>query len=125
MPYIDEIIRNIPNGLYYLAIAYAVWFIARFYFIRFCNVEKQISTHDADVSLIKSDISKINILLSKIVSYICTKDNRINPGMFSSNSPLSINAKGMEILINSGGKEFVDTNLDYLLTKISDQHPYP
>jgi hypothetical protein len=123
MDFFSELIKVVPNGLYYILLAYAVWFVAKFYFVRFCNIEKQISSHGKDVVEIKTDISKINISLLRVVSYICTKDNNINPGIFSSNSPLHVTPKGMEILKDSGGIDFIDGNLESLIGKVEAQNP--
>lgn len=126
MPYIDEIIKNIPNGLYYLAVAWVVWQAAKFYFIRFRDLEKK----SDDISSISKKIDdkleptlvKINSTLDRISRYIITKDS-LDPAFFSTNSPVELNTLAKELLDKSGGKAFVDNTLDFLISKIEERNP--
>lgn len=126
MSYIDEIIKNIPNGLYYLAVGWVVWQVARFYFIRFRDLEKK----SDDISGISKKIDdkleptliKINSTLDRISRYIITKDS-LDPAFFSTNSPVELNALANELLEKSGGTAFVDNTLDFLVSKIEERNP--
>lgn len=126
MPYIEEIFRNIPNGLYYLAIICVVWKIAEFYFIRFRDIEKKTN----DITDIKNKIEeeiepvlvKINSTSDRIARYIVTRDS-LNPIFFSANSPVELNDFSKEILKESGIKSFVDNSLDFLSSKIEEKNP--
>jgi len=126
MPYIDEIIKNIPNGIYYLAIGWAVWKVAHFYFVRFRDLEKK----SDDISGIGKKIDdkleptlvKINSTLDRISRYIITKDS-LDPAFFSTSSPVELNELAKELLDKSGGKAFVDNTLDFLISKIEERNP--
>jgi len=126
MPYIDEIIKNIPNGIYYLAIGWIVWKVAQFYFVRFRGLEKK----SDDISGISKKIDdkleptlvKINSTLDRISRYIITKDS-LDPAFFSTSSPVELNELAKELLDQSGGMAFVDNTLDFLISKIEERNP--
>lgn len=123
---IQEIIKNIPNGLYYLAIVCIVWVVAKFYFVRFCGVEKKIK----DVSDIKKKIDekieptliKIKLTVDRIARYIITK-NALDHNYFSAGSPIELNQFSREVLENSGAKHFIDSSLDFLISEIDELKP--
>lgn len=126
MQVIEEIIKNIPNGIYYLAIAYIVWKAAHFYFVRFCDIEKKICDIDEIKKKIDDEVSpvlvKINSTSDRIARYIITKDS-LNPTFFSAGSPIELNTFAKEVLTESGAKNFIDNSFDFLSSKIDERNP--
>ncbi len=126
MPYVDEIIKNVPNGIYYLAVAYVAWKAAQFYFVRFRDLEKKSDGISGITERIDDKIEptlvKINLALDRISRYIITKDS-LDPSFFNTGSPVELNTLAKDILKKSGGKNFVDNSLDFLVSKIDERNP--
>ena len=117
MQIIEEIIKNIPNGIYYLAVAYIVWKAAHFYFVRFRDIEKKVCDVDGIKKKIDDEIGpvlvKINSTSDRIARYIITKDS-LNPAFFSTASPIELNTFAKEVLTESGAKNFIDNSFAFL-----------
>jgi len=124
--YVDEIIKNVPNGIYYLAVAYVAWKAAQFYFVRFRDLEKKSDGISGITERIDDKIEptlvKINLALDRISRYIITKDS-LDPSFFNTGSPVELNTLAKDILKKSGGKNFVDNSLDFLVSKIDERNP--
>jgi len=114
----EEIIKNIPNGIYYLAVAYIVWKAAHFYFVRFRDIEKKVCDVDGIKKKIDDEIGpvlvKINSTSDRIARYIITKDS-LNPAFFSTFAK--------EVLTESGAKNFIDNSFAFLSSKIEERNP--
>lgn len=123
---LEEVAKNIPKGIYYLILAYVVWKVAQFYFVRFRDVEKKI----CDISDIKKKIDeeitpslvKINSTSDRIARYLIMRD-ALDPIFFTSGSPIELNEFAIEILEISGAKNFVDSSLDFLCSRIKERNP--
>jgi len=126
MQIIEEIIKNIPNGIYYLAVAYIVWKAAQFYFVRFRDIEKKVCDVDGIKKKIDDEIGpvlvKINSTSDRIARYIITKDS-LNPAFFSTASPIELNTFAKEVLTESGAKNFIDNSFAFLSSKIEERNP--
>ena len=126
MQIIEEIIKNIPNGIYYLAVAYIVWKAAHFYFVRFRDIEKKVCDVDGIKKKIDDEIGpvlvKINSTSDRIARYIITKDS-LNPAFFSTASPIELNTFAKEVLTESGAKNFIDNSFAFLSSKIEERNP--
>lgn len=118
MSFIDEIIKSIPNGLYYFSVGYVVWKIAQFYFVRFGDLEKR----SGDIKNIDKRLARINFTVDRIARYIITKDF-LDPAYFSSKSPITLNKLAKDVLKKSGGQSFVDSHLDVLTSGIEGGNP--
>ena len=56
-----------------------------------------------------------------ILIYLKNKDKTMDTSLFQSKSPFQLTPLGNKILSDSGGKEFVDKNIDYLTKEIEKQ----
>ena len=123
---IQELVKDIPNGIYCLVAAYLLWKIAQFYFVRFRDVEKK----GEEVSDIKKKIddniepllTKIHSTSDRIARYIITRDE-LDPAFFSAKSPVELSDLAREVLEKSSAKSFVDNDIDFLTLKIDERNP--
>jgi len=136
---------NANGGSVGVAIFLSSWLIAAFYYKRFCKNEEKVTTHEADVSSLKKDmgevktsVSVINTEIGNIKESVKTIQGNIvgiysllagtgkgigNGGIINANSPLKLTPVGDKILVESGGKIFVDDNFPLFEGKISDKAP--
>jgi hypothetical protein len=56
--------------------------------------------------------------INGLLIYLKGKDGSFDPSLFQSHSPMALTPFGSEILVESGGKKFVDDNLNFLIDEI-------
>ena len=122
MTYLEELIRGIPNGLYYLAGAWVVWEAARFYFVRFCRVEKGVESITAVCAKLETRLSKIETVLDRICHYLAAKEG-LSTDFFSANSPMMLNDLAKRLLVESGGKDFANDQSEVLIAELENRAP--
>ena len=113
MTYLEELIRGIPNGLYYLAGAWVVWEAARFYFVRFCRVEKGVESITAVCAKLETRLSKIETVLDRICHYLAAKEG-LSTDFFSANSPM---------MLNDLAKDFANDQSEVLIAELENRAP--
>ena len=136
---LKAIAENSPYALYlfiFVAALYAVWMIAKLYFIRFKNVEdkaneipkigEKIDLLNNKIDDLKSSfnekIDNIEKILISITTYLKTKDPK-SPDFWSERSPIQLTEFSREVIEKSGGRIFVDLHIDALGKKIEKKGP--
>jgi hypothetical protein len=125
----DEILKYIgehwPLLLLIIAVAWITWRIAIHYSDwkhRMKHVEGECKKVSEDVmpTLRNVETSTKNIAktINALLVYLKGKDVAFDPSLFQSHSPMTLTDLGKEILNVSGGKKFVDDNLDLLIGEI-------
>ncbi|PIS22081.1 hypothetical protein COT50_03885 [candidate division WWE3 bacterium CG08_land_8_20_14_0_20_41_10] len=100
MTYIEEIVKNIPNGLYYLAGAWTLRQIAHLYFVRFCKTEQNAGELTEVTRDIRSKLSGIEAVLDRVCRYLAVKDG-LRPDYFMAHSPITLtNLANLGILVD-------------------------
>lgn len=119
---LEEVLKNIPGGLLYVLIGLIVWRAAAFYFGRFCPFENKVKDIDNNIKGINNNITTIRGNISKIISFLITGDKKAK-AFFVAHSPIELNDLGKEILDKSGARNFIDSSLESLISKIKDGNP--
>lgn len=121
-----KIVENIPNGLYYVALAYIVWLLARLYFVRFRDLERKSSeTSEINKKLdnsVSPALTKLSLTQDRIARYLITKD-ALDPTFFDTGSPIRLSALAQRLLAESGAKSLVDGVSDFVIDRIEANRP--
>lgn len=115
-----------PVGLLIVVVIIATWRISTLYanwHHRMIHVEGECKKIVEDVmpTLKSVDLSTKSTAktVHGLLIYLKGKDGTFDSSLFQSHSPMSLTVLGEEILTASGGKKFVDDNLDILVTDIN------
>lgn len=75
-----------------------------------------------NVSLISTKLNRLGIRMTAIVTYLVMKDSTAST-LFNSESPLALNKLGLDLLDVSGGRTYIDNNLDLLINLVKKENP--
>ena len=101
-----------------------IWYIAKFYFVRFKKTEEKINNAPCyKCEDFYNNVSELKENVRDIKEYIFKKDPKSAIGMFVKFSPLKLTEKGQLLLEKSGGQQCIDKNVDYFIDEISKLNP--
>ena len=99
-----------------------MWEAARFYFVRFCRVEKGVESITAVCAKLETRLSKIETVLDRICHYLAAKEG-LSANFFSANSPMMLNDLAKRLLVESGGKDFANDQSEVLIAELENRAP--
>lgn len=128
----EEALRYIadhwPYALLVVLVAIGAWRLSTQYSDwrhRMKHVEGECKkvTDDVMPTLKNVEASTKNIAktINGLLIYLKGKDGAFDSSLFQSHSPMTLTTFGQEILTESGGKKFVDENLEFLIAEINKQ----
>lgn len=89
---------------------------------RLKDVEKATNESAPKYSQLFESITHMASDISKILFYLKGKDSKLDTGLFKHHSPIELSDFGRKLLDISGGKEYVDKNLNLLLSAIESKN---
>ena len=125
----DEVLKYIgehwPLLLLIIVVAVITWKLANHYSEwkhRMKHVEGECKKVADEVmptlKSVESSTKNIAKTINALLVYLKGKDVAFDPSLFQSHSPMTLTDLGKEILTASGGKKFVDDNVDLLISEI-------
>ena len=108
-----------------------VWFVAKFYFVRYKNVENKINEipcnserrHCDSLFLISEALNSITDDIRGIKYYIIRTDDTTIDELSKKCCPFQLTDIGLVVLEDSGGMKCVDNNLSYFIDEIKNRNP--
>ena len=145
-----DIVREYsPTAIAIIALVVVVWIVAKFYFVRFCSIEKKLNAipcaghqntldtisqavnahtktleqHTETLNSHSQQLGQITDDLIQIKTYLSVKYPKAS-GMFSGkHSPRQLNESGKKILKDIDGEKFLADNADFLIGQIEKCNP--
>ena len=130
---------NIPQLFLGIVIAFIVWHVAKFYFVRFKKVEEKMNTlqcenHSTEINKIKNQeilpckehlqqYYDIKEDLARIQMYLAMKNPKTINAFSMKHSPRQLNEKGLELYESINGEKFLNDNYDLFDVIISEKKP--
>ena len=115
------VIQYYPHLIGAIIVGLVVWQAALIYF-RFKRTEEDCKKIESEISPALKSMSKsidsISSDFKSLVVFLGGKHGDMKQELFISRSPVQLTDFGSEILVNSGGKKFIDDNVDSLVKKI-------
>lgn len=112
--------ENYPSMIIYLVIIFVVWAIASFYF-RHKKFEDKVEKLPCDKHA--NSFNEIDIKLTKIITILTTKYPSSAAAFSIKQSPRRLNSVGEKLLMECGGKDFLEENKVHFLEMISRNNP--
>ena len=112
--------ENYPSLVIYLIIIVAVWAIASFYY-RYKKMEDKVEKLPCDRHA--DSFKDIDIKLTKIITILTTKYPSSAAAFSIKQSPRRLNPVGEKLLVECGGKDFLEENKTHFLEMISRSNP--
>lgn len=119
------IVQHSPQLLIIIIAIIATWLIAKFFhdsLNRLKKVEdecKKIDRHlTPQLDSISSSLTTLNGSFNSLIVYLKSKDGAMETSLFVSKSPIQLTELGKKILTTIGGEDFVNNNIDELITNM-------
>jgi hypothetical protein len=90
---------------------------------RFRDHEKTIDDTKRDLSYLREKVDGIHDVVSEISVWIMGKDKGMVPKLAAKQSPRELTKSGIGLLNISGGKNCIDGNLAFFISKIDEKKP--
>lgn len=117
----DDIINwvfvHIPTiGVCIIMMWIAWWTRGRWHIVRerFSKVERNCVQLDKNQIALNNRLGSIDTKLSTLIIHL-SSTKKIDSNLFRSNSPIELTEVGAKILVEMGGKSYIDTHLDLLI----------
>lgn len=85
-------------------------------------LESKIDSHGEKFSTIGDKIFTIDKNLSALITFLSVKHNDLQSDFFRSHSPIQLTETGIDLLNNSGGKEYVENHIETILIEMELQN---
>lgn len=87
---------------------------------RFDTMDNTINSFGSEIKTIGQSVGKNTVVLKSVTTVLRLKFRDMD-GLFESNSPVSLSDIGEAALVESGGKEYIDNNLNALLLEMEEE----
>jgi len=81
------------------------------------GIKTSLKTLGSEVSIVKKKVNYLELVNKVICTVLSTKFD-VDPLIFKDSSPTTLTKLGTEILVETGGKEYIDNNLNSLLERL-------
>ena len=89
--------------------------------IKFGGFKESFNNMTQSIDKMDKNITKNTHILRAVTTFLYTSSDATT-GLFESNSPITLTDIGKEVLNVSGGKEYVDNNIDGLIQKMEEEN---
>jgi hypothetical protein len=90
---------------------------------RLKRVEDKIDSHVIpQLSSINASLNYLGGLFNNLVVYLKTKDEKMDVGFYLHRSPIQLTDLAERILIESGGRDFIDNNISILVNELNGEN---
>lgn len=117
--------EHYPKLIIVISAIAATWVIAKFYYHwvnRLKKAEDECKKIDAhltpQLASISSSLNTLNGSFNSLIVYLKSKDGKMETSLFISKSPIQLTELGKRILVTIGGENFVNENVDELITNM-------
>lgn len=113
-----------PIVIAILATGIIMFYVLRYFFNlnhRFKKTEADCNKIEPHYSELTAAIKNIATDIAKILIYLKQKDTNLDTGLFTHRSPIELSPIGLKLLSDSGGREYVDKNVDFLVSALESK----